>query len=202
MRRCELDVRQIAPQGCRCISQFLIGGCLSRTEVDAEGSVLGGTAGLCGAAKDVAATLPTTNGIMARSASSLSCVAFTRIFATRVSPLLLANEEPRARRLAHGANQFVACEPAPSRDALVGSRLFADDLEYLTALRLAQPAANERCQIAAAGLTEVNGRIRRQRSSCATPLHLGVLKWRQRSRACAVQTSRKRPIFRGQLRRL
>jgi hypothetical protein len=42
----------------------------------------------------------------------------------------------------------------------VGGRLLADRFERLTALPFAHPAANERRQIAAAGLTEVNSDIR------------------------------------------
>jgi hypothetical protein len=62
----------------------------------------------------------------------------------------------------HGPNQFVAGEYSPGRNALVGSRLIADHFERVTALPLAQPSANQRRQIAAAGLTEVNSDISRQ----------------------------------------
>jgi hypothetical protein len=52
--RLDLGGRHIALQGSQCCSPFLLGRCLARTEVDAESSVFGGAAGLCGAAIHVA----------------------------------------------------------------------------------------------------------------------------------------------------
>jgi hypothetical protein len=42
----------------------------------------------------------------------------------------------------------------------VRGRLFADDLQYLAALELAQPAANQWRQVAAPGLSQINAGIR------------------------------------------
>src|SRR5437667_9383390 len=77
--------------------------------------------------------------------------------------LLVADRESRTWRLGDARELLVAGKSTPGRDAFVCGGLLADHLQYLAAMKLAQPPANHRRHVAATGLTQIHRHVRRHR---------------------------------------